>query len=73
MFTIENDLRHAAFTVCALNAFDYDVKPGDTIKAFFKNGRAITYTTNVFTMLVNDPEVVEIIDAKTGELLYKAD
>lgn len=71
MFTIENELNHAAFTACALKAFSYDIKPGDTIKAFFKNGRAITYTKNVFAMLTNDPEVVEIIDAETGELLYK--
>lgn len=38
----------------------------------FKNGRKVNYTMNIYSLLTTDPEVMEIMDANTGEVLYIA-
>ena len=38
----------------------------------FKNGRKINYTMNIYSLLTTDPEVMEIMNANTGEVLYIA-
>lgn len=40
------------------------------IIAYFRNGKTGTYTMNIFELLKSDPDVTNIIDATTGELLY---
>lgn len=40
------------------------------IIATFKNGRKIRYTVAVLGLLATDPEVLEVMDAATGEILY---
>ena len=39
------------------------------IKATFKNGQSAIYTVNSLPLMLNDPDVVEIMDLETGELL----
>ena len=38
----------------------------------FKNGRKVNYTMNIYNLLMTDPDVMEIMDANTGEMLYIA-
>lgn len=40
------------------------------IKVTFTNGRKIVYTMNIFRLLKTDPQVLEIMDSETGEILY---
>ena len=42
----------------------------NNIKAFFENGKDVLFSANMIEMLKTDPEVIYIIDAITGELLY---
>ncbi len=41
-----------------------------TITAYFRNGRAVTYTTAILELLKTDPDVAYIMDDETGEVLY---
>ena len=41
------------------------------IEATFRDGRKAVYTTAVLGLMLNDPDVVEIVDMETGEV-YKA-
>lgn len=41
-----------------------------TITAYFKNGRAVTYTTAILELLKTDAGIDYIIDNETGEVLY---
>jgi len=43
------------------------------INATFKNGQTATYTTDVYRLLVTDPDVLRVTDAETGELMYSAE
>lgn len=36
----------------------------------FKDGSSGIYTMNIFDLLKSDPDVLEIMDNETGELLY---
>ena len=36
----------------------------------FKNGKKVKYTTDILNLLLNDPEVLMIMDANTGEVMY---
>ena len=40
------------------------------IKVTFANGRNIVYTMNIYQLLRTDPQVMEIMDMKTGEILF---
>lgn len=40
------------------------------ITATFINGRRIVYTTNIYRLLTTDPQVIEIIDNETGEIIF---
>ena len=40
------------------------------INVIFTNGRKIVYTMNIFQLLKIDPQVLEIMDSETGEILY---
>lgn len=41
------------------------------IIAFFDNGRRVRFTMAVYSLLVTDICVNEIIDAETGEIMFK--
>ena len=41
------------------------------IRITFRNGRSIVYTMEVFEIAVDDPDVVEIMDVETGEIIYE--
>ena len=36
----------------------------------FANGRKILYTMAIYGLLITDPEVIDIMDTTTGEILY---
>ena len=40
------------------------------IIAYFRNGNSATYTTNILNLLKTDPDVIDIIDAETGEIIF---
>ena len=42
------------------------------IIARFRDGTEAEYTTDIFFLLVTDPDVVDIVDGTTGEVLYIA-
>lgn len=42
------------------------------IIAFLRNGKQIRFTRRMLELLKGDPEIIEIIDADTGELIYTA-
>lgn len=44
--------------------------PGVEIIATFRDGSAAIYTTNIFNLLASDPEVENIINAETGEVVF---
>lgn len=55
------------------NIFLHDVyftKPGKPIVAVLKSGREGNYTTNIYNLLVSDPDVITIYDAMTGEIMF---
>ena len=39
------------------------------ITATFANGRKIVYTMSIYQLLKTDPQVIEIMDNETGEIL----
>ena len=43
---------------------------GNLIRVTFRNGRYAHYTMAIYDLLITDPEVVEILDCGTGEILY---
>ena len=43
------------------------------IKVKFINGRSIVYSMGVFKALKTDPEVIQIYDNETGEVIYSND
>ena len=43
------------------------------ITVTFKNGSKIVYTTEIFRLLTTDPDVIEIMDNTTGEIIYCAE
>lgn len=44
--------------------------PADKIETTFTNGRKVVYTMNCYELLKNDPQVVEIVDQQTGEIIF---
>ena len=40
------------------------------IRVTFANGREVIYTMNIFRLLKTDPDVQEIMDTETGEILF---
>lgn len=42
------------------------------IIAYFRDGTEAEYTTDVFFLLVTDPDVVNIVNGITGEVIYSA-
>lgn len=40
------------------------------ITVTFKNGRKIVYTTEIFRLLTTDPDVIDIMDNATGEIIF---
>jgi hypothetical protein len=45
------------------------INPKRYIQVTFRDGRQATYTDAVLNMMMYDNDVVEIIDAETGEVL----
>ena len=43
---------------------------GRYITAVFKNGKKINFTTEVLNLLTSDPEVLQIEETKTGNILF---
>ena len=43
------------------------------ITAYFKDGSAIDYTTEILNLLKTDKDVICITDGITGEVIYSAD
>lgn len=39
------------------------------IEALFRDGRKVKYTVRILHLLMADPDVIEVIDLETGELL----
>lgn len=55
------------------NIFLHDVyftKPGTPIVAIFKSGREEHFTTNIYNLLITDPDVVTIYNNLTGEIMF---
>lgn len=42
------------------------------IRVTFRNGRTVTYTMAILSLLKTDPDVQEIMDCQTGEMLHIA-
>ena len=42
------------------------------IRVTFRNGRTVTYTMAILNLLKTDPDVQEIMDCQTGEMLHIA-
>lgn len=40
------------------------------ITVTFKNGHKAVYTMNIFNLLKTDPDVIDIIDNATGEIIF---
>lgn len=40
------------------------------ITAFFKNGQSVTYTMNIYDMLITDKQIDFICDSETGEVIF---
>lgn len=40
------------------------------ISVTFTNGRKVIYTMNIYRLLTTDPDVMEIMDIETGEILF---
>lgn len=41
-----------------------------TVIAYFANGTSETYTRNILNLLKTEPDVTNIIDGETGEIIY---
>ena len=48
----------------------FETKPGKKIVAVFRSGRECEYTTNIYNLLITDPDIVTIYDYETGEILF---
>lgn len=53
-----------------LNVFNTDVITNNII-VYFKNGSSAVYTTNVLSMIKEEPDVVLILSESTGEVLFQ--
>ena len=52
-----------------LNAL-FNTSEQKTVIAYFANGTSETYTRNILGMLQTEPDITNIVDGETGELIY---
>ena len=52
-----------------LNAL-FNTSEQKTVIAYFANGQSESYTYNILNLLKTEPDIQNIVDGETGELIY---
>jgi len=52
-----------------LNAL-FNTSEQKTVIAYFANGQSETYTRNILHLLKTEPDITDIVDGETGEIIY---
>lgn len=48
----------------------FNTQEHKTVIAYFANGTSETYTYNILNLLKTEPDIQNIVDGETGELIY---
>lgn len=48
----------------------FNTQEQKTVIAYFANGTSETYTRKILHLLKTEPDITDIVDGETGELIY---
>lgn len=48
----------------------FNTQEQKTVIAYFANGTSETYTYGILNLLKTEPDITDIVDSETGEIIY---